>query len=94
MASTITVTNVVRKNNRLYIQFSDGDEREGTRKQMREWLQQYISDDESVNILKAIAIARGLRIAADADTADDLDLLIGKTLTFNRGAAQNIVRIV
>ncbi len=49
---------------------------------------------QAAELLKAVAIARGLRASADSDDADDLDALIGKTFIFNQRAATNICRMI
>ena len=65
-----------------------------TRRQARESLQSLLDDNAVKDLLRAIVIARGLRATQDGDSADDLDGLENKTITFNLRAAQNIVRIV
>jgi len=65
-----------------------------SRRQAREYLQSLLDDNAVKDLLRAIVIARGLRLTQDGDSADDLDALDGKTITFNLRAAQNIVRIV
>jgi len=65
-----------------------------SRRQARESLQTFLDDDAAKDLLRAIVIARGLRLTQDGDSADDLDTLVGKTITINLRAAQNIVRIV
>lgn len=93
MPSSVKINDIGRSGNRLYIRFEDGEEIEGTRRELRQHVRDLLSDDDAKRILKLIAIARGLRASADGDDADDLDVLIGKTLTFNRNAPLNILRI-
>jgi hypothetical protein len=66
----------------------------GSRREAREHLQSLLDDDAVKDLLRAIVIARGLRLSADRDSSDDLDSLVGKTITINLRAPQNIVRIV
>jgi hypothetical protein len=95
MPASIRVTNVVRRAKGIYVQFDDNEELEfANRREAREFVREILNDTESKRILKALAVARALRVGADADSADDFDALIGKTLTINRNAPQNIVRIV
>lgn len=89
----ITVTSVGRSGRKMYLRFSDNTEIEGTRRELRQHCETILNDLTINETLKAIAIARGLRLTADGDDADDLDELVGKTLTFNRKATANILRI-
>lgn len=80
----------------LFVTHPDGleeshsfESRRDARQQMR-----YMLDNEAVRrILVAAAICNGLRATADTDTADDLDALIGKTITFNPRASRNLLTI-
>lgn len=94
MPATVTVSDIQRRGNRLYVRFIDGTEIEGTRRELREHCRKIIDDSELTELLRAIAIAKGLRITADADNADDLDTLIGKQFVFNQRAANNICRMI
>lgn len=95
MPASITITGIGRSENgrSIYVRFSDGDEIEGTRRELRQASQQVLSDDAVLPLLKMLAIASGLRASQDGDAADDLDALAGKTFTFNRKAQTNIVRV-
>lgn len=93
MPASLTITGIGRNGNRLYLRFSDNTEIEGTRRELRSQVRDVMDDECVLSLLKALAIARGLRVAADADTADDFDAMVGQTLTFNRRAAQNVLRI-
>jgi hypothetical protein len=93
MPAQIQVTDILRRGNRLHVRFDGVDDVEGTRRDLREYCRSILNDDAAKEVLKAIAIARGLRLTADSDDADDLDLLIGKTLTFNHRAPLNLCRI-
>lgn len=94
MARSIVVTGVQRSAKGIYVRFDDGEELEFTnRADMREYVRDVINDVSVARLLKAIAVARAVRVGADSDTADDLDTLVNKTITFNRNAANNILRI-
>ncbi len=93
MPASVTVSDIQRRGNRLYIRFSDGSEIEGTRRELREHCRRILDDTDLTEIVKSVVIARGLRASADSEDADDLDALIGKTVTFNPRAATNICRI-
>jgi hypothetical protein len=66
----------------------------GSRREARQQMQRLLDDEVVKDLLRAIVIARGLRATQDGDTVDDLDALVGKVITINLRAAQNIVRIV
>ena len=98
MPASVSITGIGRRTKPdgeqvIYVRFSDGEEIEGTRRELRQHVRQVITDAAAIDLLKAIAISRGLRLDATSDSADDLDPLIGKTLTFTKNAAANIVRI-
>jgi len=92
--TSIQVTGIGRNGNQLYIRFSDNTETEGTRRELRRQVAHVLDDVTVVEVLKAVAIARGLRVAADADNADDFDAMIGQTFSFNRRATTNVMRVV
>ncbi len=94
MPAQLTISDIQRRGNRLYVRFSDGSEIEGTRRELRQHCQSILDDTQAAELLKAVAIARGLRASADSDDADDLDALIGKTFIFNQRAATNICRMI
>jgi hypothetical protein len=94
MPAQLTISDIQRRGNRLYVRFTDGSEVEGTRRELREHCRSILEDSASLELLKAIAISKGLRASADADDADDLDSLIGKTFFFNPRAATNICRVI
>jgi hypothetical protein len=79
----------------FYVQFSDNTEREyESRRQARQELAGMLNESpEVVEFLKSIAVVRALRATADGDDADDLESLVGRTFTFARKAANNIVRV-
>lgn len=94
MAVSVSVTGVVRKHGRIYVRFDDGEEYEfQSRAEARDHCRSVMNDVAAKVLLKAMLIARGLRITADADALDDLDLIVGRTATFNRIAVNNVVRI-
>jgi hypothetical protein len=95
MPASIKVTGIGRAENGrgIYVRFDDGDEIEGTRRELREAARNILSDEAIIPLLKMLAIASGLRASQDGDSVDDLDALVGKTFTFNRKAPANIVRI-
>lgn len=90
----VTISGIGRSHNKLYIRFSDNTEIEGTRRELRDMVRDVLDDAAMDSILKTIAVARGLRLAANADSADDFDAMVGQTLSFNRRAPQNLLRIV
>lgn len=95
MPASVKITSIGRKpdSKTLYVRFDDGDEIEGTRRELRQASRQILDDAAIVPLLKAIAIAIGLRASNDGDDVDDLDSVVGKTITFNRKSVNNIVRV-
>ena len=94
MPASITVERVEREGRKIHVYFSDGTAHEfSSRRQAREAVDSALRDERAIDLLKLIAVARGLRVTQDADDADDLDLLAGRTLTFNRNAITNLLRI-
>ena len=94
MPASITVERVEREGRKIHVYFSDGTSHEfASRRLAREAVDAALRDERAVDLLKMIAVSRGLRVTQDADDADDLDLLTGRTLSFNRNAVQNILRI-
>jgi len=94
MAASVTIQRIEREGRKFHVYFSDGTSHEfANRRMARQAVSAAISDDEAVNLLKMIAVSRALRATQADDDPDDLDALVGKTLTINLNAAQNIVRI-
>lgn len=95
MRATITVQRVEREGRKLHVYFSDGTSHEfQNRREARQVVAAALDDVAAVNLLKVIAVARALRASQNDDDPDELDLLVGKTLTINLGAAANVVRVV
>ncbi len=93
MAVSLKIEDIQRRGNRLYVRFGGGHEMEGSRRDLREHCQFVLDDNLLMELAKAFVIARGLRASASDDDADDLDSLIGKTITINVRALSNICRI-
>lgn len=95
MAASVTIQRVEREARKFHVYFADGTSHEFlNRRQARLAVSAALSDAEAVDLLKLIAVARALRATQGDDDPDELDALIGKTLTINLNSAQNIVRIV
>jgi hypothetical protein len=94
MPASISIEKIAREGRKLHVYFSDGTSLEfQNRREARQTVATALDDVAAVNLLKVIAVARALRATRDDDDADELDLLVGKTLTINLGAAANVVRV-
>lgn len=94
MPATITVQKVEREKKKLHIYFSDGTSSEyQNRREAKQAVAAALDDAQAVHLLKMIAVARALRSSQNDDDPDELDLLVGKSLTINLGAAANVVRV-
>lgn len=92
MAVAITITGVRRTGGKLYITFSDNEEREYESRRDAKQVNRAIMDDQEVaSLLKSMLICKGLR--RNSDAVDDLDTLVGKKITLDMTLAANIVRV-
>lgn len=95
MAASITIQRVEREGRKFHVYFSDGTASEfSNRRQARTAVETALDDAKAVDLLKLIAVAKALRATQGDDDPDELDALVGKAVSINLNAAQNIVRIV
>lgn len=95
MAASVTIQRVEREGRKFHVYFSDGTSNEyPNRRAAKQAVSSALADEEAVNLLKVIAVAKALRATQSEDDADELDALVGRALSLNLNAAQNIVRIV
>ena len=95
MAGSITIQRVEREGRKFHVYFSDNTSHEfDNRRQAKRAVASALSDTEALDLLKLVAVAKALRATQGDDDPDELDSLVGKTLTINLNAAQNLLRIV
>ena len=94
MPASIGIERIAREGRKLHVYFSDGTALEfQNRREARQSVASALDDSQAVHLLKMIAVARALRASRTEDDADDLDGLVGRTLTINLAAPQNVVRV-
>lgn len=95
MATSITIQRVEREGRKFHVYFSDGTSNEyANRRQAKSAVAAALDSEGAADLLKLVAVAKALRATQSEDDPDELDLLIGKTVSINLNAAQNLVRIV
>jgi hypothetical protein len=95
MPASVTIERVEREGRKFHVYFSDNASLEfANRRQAKQAVESALNDGLAVQILKLIAVAKAIQATRTDDDADELDLLVGKTITINLKAAQNLVRIV
>ena len=95
MPASVTIDRITREGRKIHVYFKDGTALEfQDRREARQAVANALDDTLAVHLLKMIAVARALRASKTDDDADDLDSLVGKTVSINLAAAQNVVRVV
>jgi hypothetical protein len=95
MPASVTIQRIEREGRKFHVYFSDGTAHEfANRRQARAAVEAALDDSKAVDLLKTVAVAKALRATQGDDDPDELDALIGKAISINLNAAQNIVRIV
>lgn len=87
MAASITCTRVIRRNGRVYVNWSDKTQNEFT---SLEDARAFVRDTLSKDSLRAMLIAKYLHVDP---TAANPSLLEGRTITADPDAAANLVRV-
>jgi hypothetical protein len=94
MPASISIERIAREGRKLHVYFSDSTSLEfQNRREARQAVASALDDAQAVHLLKMIAVARALRASRTDDDADDFDALVGKTLSINLAAPQNVVRV-